>query len=73
MSAAVGRRLEGRVEEFDDHVGLGTVASVDGRSFRFHCTQIADGTRTITAGESVTFAVAPGGAGSWEAFDVARG
>jgi hypothetical protein len=39
----------------------------DGVAYPFHCTQIADGTRTIDVGADVTFEVRPGLMGRWEA------
>jgi CspA family cold shock protein len=56
----------GQVVEFDEARGLGTVES-GGRTYPFHCTQIADGTRTIEVGTPVTFEVAPAVGGRWEA------
>lgn len=56
----------GTVTEFDEGRGLGTVES-GGRTYPFHCTQIADGTRTIAVGTDVSFEVGPGGLGRWEA------
>lgn len=52
-----GRRapLSGTVTGFDDDVGLGVVTSDDGTAYRFHCTQIADGSRTIAVGTRVSF------------------
>lgn len=58
--------MDGTVSDFDEHVGLGTVTADGGTSYQFHCTQIADGTRTIAVGARVTFDVAPGGPGRWE-------
>jgi len=55
------------VTEFDDARGLGTVTAADGTTYPFHCTQIADGTRTIEVGTAVTFDVRPGHQGRWEA------
>lgn len=63
----------GEVVEFDEHVGLGTVRGEDGRTFAFHCTQIAGGSRTIPVGAAVVFTVRAGGRGRWEAFDVRPG
>lgn len=58
----------GVVQEFDEHVGLGVVASSeDGRRYPFHCTQIADGSRVIAVGASVQFEVVAGHRGEWEA------
>jgi cold shock CspA family protein len=53
----------GQVAEFDDHVGAGTVVDAAGARWTFHCTSIADGSRTIAAGTAVTFRVAPGPVG----------
>jgi CspA family cold shock protein len=53
----MSERIAGVVAEFDAHVGLGVVASSNGDSFPFHCTQIANGSRTIDVGASVTFVV----------------
>lgn len=63
--------LSGRVEDFDEHRGYGTVAAQDGRRFFFHCTQIANGTRTIAVGTAVNFAIVPGRLGRYEAAAVA--
>ena len=49
--------LSGTVVEFDAERGLGRIAADDGRSFPFHCTQIADGTRSIAVGAAVRFDV----------------
>jgi cold shock CspA family protein len=64
------RRLEGVVDEFDEHVGLGTVLTVAGDRYGFHCTQIVGGTRTIPVGVRVSFVIIPGRGGKWEAGDV---
>ena len=57
----------GRVVEFDDHVGAGTVEGEDGRRLYFHCVAIADGSRRIEVGTAVTFDVVPGRLGRYEA------
>lgn len=57
----------GTVVEFDEHKGVGAVEAGDGRRLFFHCTAIADGSRTISPGSEVVFAVAPGHGGRWEA------
>jgi cold shock CspA family protein len=60
LAAAFGTRT-GRVTSFDDHVGLGEVLADDSaETWTFHCTRIADGSRTIAAGTWVAFDVAPG-------------
>jgi cold shock protein len=62
------RRL-GRVAEYDDAAGFGTVTDTDGEWF-FHCTAIADGSRHVDAGAAVAFVLRPGHLGRWEARDV---
>ncbi|MHB1534230.1 MAG: cold shock domain-containing protein [Acidimicrobiales bacterium] len=59
----------GVVETFDVDVGLGRLrADEAGQAlFPFHCTQIADGSRSIEVGTRVTFTVVPGRGGRWEA------
>ncbi len=61
--------LTGRVVEFDDHGGFGWVEAegAESRRYWFHCTQIADGSRHLDADAYVTFSVAPGHLGRWEA------
>jgi cold shock CspA family protein len=57
----------GVVESFDDPRGLGEVRADDGAVLPFHCTSIADGSRTIAVGQHVRFTVVPGRLGRWEA------
>ena len=59
--------MEGVVATFDDHRGYGTVRTASGEELFFHCTRIADGTRTIEPGAEVRFDVVPGLGGRWEA------
>jgi cold shock CspA family protein len=63
-------RVEGSVAEFEVDRGTGTVEAGDGRRLFFHCTAIADGTRTIAAGTRVSYVVLPGHLGHWEAGDL---
>ncbi len=49
----------GTVTAFDEQAGFGTVTADDGTQHFFHCTQIADGTRSIAVGTPVTFSVWP--------------
>jgi len=49
----------GTVTDFDEARGLGTISAFDGELLPFHCTQIADGTRTIAVGQAVRFALLP--------------
>jgi cold shock CspA family protein len=49
--------MHGRVTDFDEHKGYGVVTADDGTPYFLHCTQIADGTRTIEVGTAVDFDV----------------
>lgn len=62
VGAAFGSRV-GRVAAFDERVGAGTVHDQEGRTWYFHCTRIADGSRAIAVGEPVAFDVEPGPTG----------
>jgi cold shock CspA family protein len=62
--------LRGVVSEFDEASGLGAVTAADGAVYGFHCTQIADGTRTIAVGTRVDFDVVPWHRGRYEAVAV---
>jgi cold shock CspA family protein len=64
--------MTGSVSQFDEAKGYGTVRGDDGRDLFFHCTQIADGTRTIPVGVNVEFEVVPGRNGRWEATHIRR-
>ena len=62
----------GTVLDFDEVAGYGHVAAEDessatGGPWFFHCTAIADGTRTIEVGARVRFDVVAGHLGRWEA------
>ena len=57
----------GTVTEFDDPRGIGVVTSDVGVTLPFHCTAIADGTRTIAVDTAVAFEVVAGHLGRWEA------
>jgi cold shock CspA family protein len=59
--------MTGRVVAFDDAAGFGSVEADDGRQYFFHCTQIADGSRTIAPDTPVSFEVVAGHLGRWEA------
>ena len=64
----------GTVVTFDEHKGYGSVRDADdGRELFFHCTQIADGSRTIAVGTEVTFDVTAGHLGQWEAVAITPG
>ena len=62
--------MTGTVVEFDEHRGYGTVRGDDGSEHFFHCTAVADGTRTIAVGTAVTYGVVAGRLGRWEATDL---
>jgi len=57
----------GRVVAFDAHRGLGAVEDSGGERYEFHCTRIADGSRTIPVGAMVRFDVVAHSLGRWEA------
>jgi cold shock CspA family protein len=62
----------GRVTSFDATRGLGTVIDVNGEhDVPFHATAILDGSRTIEVDTVVTFCVAPGNGGQYEARSIA--
>jgi cold shock CspA family protein len=58
----------GTVVAFDEDEGIGCVEADDGTRLFFHCTQIADGTRTIAVATPVSFEVRAGRGGQWEAY-----
>jgi cold shock CspA family protein len=64
--------MRGVVATFDEHRGIGTVTADDGRSLLFHCTAIADGSRTIAVGARVGFEVVAGHHGRYEASSLER-
>jgi cold shock CspA family protein len=59
--------LTGVVSSFDDAAGLGTITADDGTTFEFHCTAIADGSRTIAVNTPVDFEPRPARHGTYEA------
>lgn len=68
----MGSFRHGVVAAFDEAAGLGTVTADDGQTFPFHCTQIADGSRTIDEGAVVEFRVVAGHVGRFEAAGLRR-
>ncbi|HSH22842.1 MAG TPA: cold shock domain-containing protein [Acidimicrobiales bacterium] len=64
------RRRTGEVVEFDERRGWGTMRGDDGVELFFHCTAVADGSRTIAEGTPVCYHVVAGHLGRWEARDV---
>lgn len=63
-------RARGTVTSFDDPRGIGAVTTDSGDVLFFHCTAIADGTRTIAEGAAISFEVIAGHQGRWEAADI---
>jgi cold shock CspA family protein len=59
--------VQGKVVAFDEKRGLGEIESADGERYPFHCTRIADGSRTIAVQTPVEFDVVAGHLGTWEA------
>ena len=60
-------RRDGTVVEFDPRRGTGIVEAADAGRLPFHCTEIADGSRSVTVGAPVRYDVVPGPLGQWEA------
>ncbi|MCU1453779.1 MAG: hypothetical protein JWN46_1925 [Acidimicrobiales bacterium] len=60
----------GSVVAFDEQAGHGLVRSDDGCEWFFHCTRIADGSRTIAVGGAVAFEIVAGPTRGWEAVAV---
>ena len=58
MDALTGT-LTGTVTTFDVDRCLGEITAADGTAVPFHCTQIADGSRTIAPGTAVVFEILP--------------
>ena len=51
--------MRGRVTEFDEGRGLGTITAEDGQTYPFHCTQLTDGSRQVDTGQDVRFDLLP--------------
>lgn len=62
-------RVRGRVAAYDDAAGYGSVTH-DETEWFFHCSAIADGSRTVSVGAAVDFVLVPGHRGRMEARDV---
>lgn len=63
--------MRGTVTAFDEHRGLGEItAAAGGGRYPFHCTAIADGSRTIPTGTVVEFRAVAGPLGTAEAVEV---
>lgn len=60
----------GIVEDFDSDGGLGSLRTVGGAEYAFHCTAVSDGSRRIAVGTRVAFSIGPIGLGVWEATSI---
>jgi cold shock CspA family protein len=67
VSGELSREVTGTVTAFDERRGLGEITADDGIVYPFHCTRIADGSRTIALGAAVDFEVVAGHLGRLEA------
>lgn len=57
--------------DFDADRGWGTIRDEeDMREYFFHCTAIADGSRSIEVGAPCTFVLVPGHSGRFEAAEI---
>jgi cold shock CspA family protein len=67
----------GAVATYDDAAGYGTISEGpeggQGSRWWFHCTAIADGSRTIEVGAAVQFRLTAGHLGRYEATDIRPG
>ena len=70
MSIQQRLTLFGTVTEFDEPLGLGVLSGDGGAEHPFHCTAIADGSRSIAVGTEVSFRLAPARGGRHEAVDL---
>jgi cold shock CspA family protein len=73
MTAFAGAPRMGRVVAYDEQRGLGEVETDDHARHPFHCTGIADGSRTVAVGAGVTFEVVRGVLGRYEATRIRPG
>ena len=55
QSEELSEELTGTVTAFNDSHGLGEITDSASVVWPFHCVSIADGSRTIEAGQSVVF------------------
>ena len=62
----------GSVEAYDAARGWGTILGDDGEQLGFHCTQIADGSRSVAVGTKVRYRRVPAHLGTYEAASVTR-
>jgi cold shock CspA family protein len=64
--------VKGRVDAFDERRGDGLLRTDDGAPFYFHCVNIADGSRSVAVGETVTARRRVGHLGHDEAVDIVK-
>jgi len=62
--------VTGVVVSFDERAGWGRVRGGGGEELFFHCTAVADGSRTIAEGTEVDYEIVPGHRGRWEAWSI---
>lgn len=62
--------MTGVVATFDEGRGIGEIEGGGGERYFFHCTRIADGSRTIAPSTAVEFDIVAGQLGRWEAVDI---
>jgi cold shock CspA family protein len=67
MTTAPFEPASGVVAAFDEARGVGVIRVDGGSELPFHCTAIADGTRSVTVGQRVRFRVVAALLGRWEA------
>ncbi len=60
------------MRSFDEQRGLGEIVTDEGAVYPFHCTVIADGSRSIPVGTAVEFERVAGHLGRWEAAAVTK-
>ncbi len=65
----IRRVRRGVVASFDEQAGLGSISEGDEEWF-FHCSAISDGSRKISVGVEVVFAITPGHMGRLEAREI---
>jgi cold shock CspA family protein len=64
--------LRGHIESFDDDRGDGLVRADNGEAFYFHCVNIADGSRHVERGQTVSLRRAVGHLGHDQALDIVK-
>jgi hypothetical protein len=65
-----GLEITGVVTEWDEPRGIGVITGDDGTPYPFHCTQLADGTRSTKVDTKVRFQARPWHQGRIEAIAI---